>query len=478
MTRAAVVIGAGPNGLAAAIVLQRAGLEVVVYEANARVGGGARSEEVTLPGFVHDMGSSSFPMGVASPFFRSLPLERFGVRWVEPEAPLAHPLAGEGAGSAVMLEHTVEATADNLDREDRAAWRRLFAPLVERWGDLVPELLGPVVHVPRHPLLLARFGAGAVLPATALAKTMFRGERARALVAGMAAHSVVPLEWPVSAATGMVLAIAGQATGWPVVEGGAQRLSDGMAAYLQSLGGTVRTGVRVRTLREFKDADVVMCDVSARGLLALADDPPALTASYRKLLGRFKPGPGSFKVDWALRERIPWSDPRARTAGTVHVCGTMAEVAASERAPWTGRVDDRPFALLVQPSVADPSRAPGGQHTAWAYVHTPNGWTGDATALIERQVERFAPGFREVVLARHTMGCAALERWDANLVGGDLSGGAMTPWQMAARPTMDLYTTSRAGLYLCSSSTPPGGGVHGMCGVHAARRALRYLRRL
>ena len=452
--------------------LARAGLRVTVYEAAEVVGGGARTEELTLPGFRHDVGSSVYPMGVVSPVFRSMPLERFGVRWVEPKASLAHPME---AGPAVMLGHTVAETAEDLDRVDRAAWRGLFEPLVARWEELVPELLGPVVHVPRHPLLLARFGAAGVLPATVLAGRLFRGERARALLAGMAAHAVLPLERVPTSAVALVLGTAGQATGWPMVKGGAGRLSEGLLGYLESLGGEVRTGVRVESLDEV-EADVVLGDVSAGALARMAEGTEwGLTESYGKLLGRYRQGPGSFKVDWALREPIPWRDARARRAGTVHVGGTMEEIARSERAPWRGEVDARPYVLVTQPSVADATRAPAGGHTAWGYVHTPNGWTGDATAAIEAQMERFAPGFGECVLARHVMGCAALEVWDANLVGGDLSGGAMTPWQMAARPTPRLYETSRAGLYLCSSSTPPGGGVHGMCGMHAAERALKWL---
>ena len=477
MTRRAAVIGAGPNGLAAAVVLQRAGVEVTLYESNAEVGGGARTEELTLPGFRHDVGSSVYPMGFVSPVFRSMPLERYGVRWVEPEAPLAHPLeGGAGDGAAVMLGHTVEETAQDLDGVDRAAWRGLFGPLVEYWEELAPELLGPVLHVPRHPLLLARFGAGAVLPATVLATTLFRGERARALLAGMAAHAVLPLERPLSAAVALVLGTAGQATGWPVIEGGASRLSEGLRGYFESLGGRVLTGLRVGSLREVDGADVVLCDVPPGALVRMAEGTDrGLTESYGKLLRRYRHGPGTFKVDWALREPIPWRDARALRAATVHVGGTLDEVARSERAPWRGEVDARPFVLVTQPSVTDATRAPAGRHTAWGYMHTPNGWTGDATEAIEGQMERFAPGFRECVLARHTMGCAALEAWNANLVGGDLSGGAMTAWQTAMRPTPDLYSTSRAGVYLCSSSTPPGGGVHGMCGMHAAERALAWL---
>ena len=470
MAKRAVVVGAGPNGLAAACVLARAGLRVEVLEANATIGGGARTAELTLPGFRHDAGASAFPMGAASPVFRELGLERFGLRWVQPGAPLAHPLDD---GTAVVQERSMDVTAEGLGGEDGAAYRRLVGPLVEHWEELAPELLGPPVHVPRHPLLLARFGLGAVQPAALLAKTLFKGERARALFAGNAAHSVLPLERPLSAAVALVLLAAGHAVGWPVAEGGAQAISEALAACLRSYGGVIETGVRVRSLKEIGEADAVVCDLTPRGLLAIAEDE--LTPSYAKLLRRYQYGPGSFKVDWALDGPIPWTAAGCRAAGTVHVGGTMEEVAASERAPWRGEVDARPFALLVQPSVCDGTRAPAGKGTAWGYCHVPNGWAGEATEAIEAQVERFAPGFRERILARHVAGTAALEAENANLVGGDLSGGAMTAWQTAMRPTPRLYETSRAGLFLCSSSTPPGGGVHGMCGYHAARAALRFL---
>ncbi len=472
----AVVVGAGPNGLAAACALARAGLRVEVLEANATIGGGARTAELTLPGFKHDVGASAFPMGAASPVFRELGLERFGLRWVQPEAPLAHPLDD---GTAVVQERSIDVTAESLGGEDGAAYRRLVGPLVEHWEELAPELLGPPVHVPRHPLPLARFGLWAVQPATLLAKTVFKGERGRALFAGNAAHSVLPLDRPLSSAVALVLLAAGHAVGWPVAEGGAQAISDALAACLRSYGGVIRTGVRVQSLAELGEADAVVCDVTPRGLLAMAEDE--LTPSYAKLLRRFRYGPGSFKVDWALDGPIPWTAAGCREAGTVHVGGTLDEIAASERAPWAGppsgsTVDAQPFVLLVQPSVCDGTRAPAGKATAWGYCHVPNGWAGDATEAIEAQVERFAPGFRERVLARRVMGTSALEAENANLVGGDLSGGAMTAWQTAMRPTPRLYETSRAGLFLCSSSTPPGGGVHGMCGYHAAQAALRFLR--
>ncbi len=472
MAKRAVVVGSGPNGLAAACVLARAGLEVEVFEAAETIGGGARTAELTLPGFQHDLGASAFPMGAASPIFRSLDLDRFGLRWLQPKAPLAHPLDG---GGSVVQERSVEATADSLGREDGAAYRKLVGPLVEHWEELAPELLGPPIHLPKHPLLLARFGLGAVQPATLLATALFKGERAQALFAGNAAHSVMPLEQPLSAAIALVLLAAGHAVGWPVAEGGAQAISNALAACLKSFGGVIHTGFRVSSLAELGAADLILCDLTPRGLLDLA--AADLTPSYASLLRRFRYGPGAFKVDWALDGPIPWTSAGCLRAGTIHVGGTLDEIAASERAPWAGRVEARPFVLLVQPSVCDPTRAPAGKHTAWAYCHVPNGWPGEATHAIEQQVERFAPGFGERILARRVMSTAALEAENANLVGGDLSGGAMTAWQMAMRPTPRTYETSRAGLYLCSSSTPPGGGVHGMCGYHAAIEALDSLRR-
>lgn len=484
--RRAVVIGAGPNGMSAAAAMARSGVAVEVLEASATIGGGARTEELTLPGFWHDVGSSVYPMGVASLIFRSLGLERYGLRWIQPESPLAHPLEG---GGAVMLEHSAAATARGLG-EDRAAWVELFEPLAERWEELVPELLGPVIHFPRSPLLMARFGAAAAMPATLLARTMFRGERARALFCGMAAHSVRPLEDPLSAAVGMVLGIGGQAPGggWPVVEGGARRLTEALAACVKDHGGELRTGARVERIEQLPDgrlrvlgdgidttADVVLGDVTPRALVSMAGG--TMQGGSRRLMERYQYGPGTFKVDWALSEPIPWAAPECGRAGTVHLAGTMEEMAASERAPWEGRVEERPFVLLTQPSVCDPTRAPEGKHTAWGYCHVPNGWTGDALARIEAQVERFAPGFRDCVLERRMWSCAAFEEWNANLIGGDLSGGAMTALQTVMRPTPRLYETSIEGVYLCSSSTPPGGGVHGMCGFHAAERALGFLRK-
>ncbi|HZY62185.1 MAG TPA: NAD(P)/FAD-dependent oxidoreductase [Edaphobacter sp.] len=469
--RRAAIIGAGPNGLSAAITLAQAGVAVTVYEAADTVGGAARTAELTLPGFHHDVGSSVYPLGVASPFFRMLPLAQYGLRWREPDAAMAHPLPD---GSAVMLEHSVAPTAAGLGN-DEAAWQRLMQPLAAHWDELCQELLQPLAHLPRHPLLLARFGLPALMPALTLGKMLFRGERARALFAGCAAHSAMPLSSTGSAAIGLMLAAAAQATGWPIVEGGAQTLSDALAAHLRALGGEIHTGVRIAALRETGEVDAVLCDVSPRELLRLAGEQ--LPQWYARTLKRFRQGTGIFKIDWALSRPIPWRAHECARATTVHVCGTMEEIAVAESAPWQGKAAERPFVLVTQPSLWDTARAPAGQHTAWAYCHVPNGWEGSATASIEAQMERFAPRFRECILARHTMGPHALEQWDTNLVGGDISGGAMTLGQMLMRPTLSAYSTGTKGIYLCSASTPPGGGVHGMCGHLAARRALRDFRK-
>jgi phytoene dehydrogenase-like protein len=471
--RTANIIGSGPNGLAAAITLAQAGVAVSVYEAAARVGGACSTGELTLPGFHHDLGSSAYPMGVASPFFRSLPLAELGFRWIEPELPLAHPL---DEGTAVALRHSLPEMPQELGARDGAAWERLLRPLVEQWKALVPEILGPVVHLPRSPLALARFGLPALVPATTLARMCFEGARAQALFAGCAAHSVMPLDAPLSAAVGLVLAVAGHSTGWPVAAGGAQSLADALVAHLQALGGVVHLGVRVRSLGDIPPADAVFFDTGVRALGDIAGE--RLSPEYRRALAKFRPGPGVFKVDWALAGPIPWRAEACRRAATIHVGGAIDEIVAAEQAAFDGRHADRPFVLLVQPSVCDPSRAPEGKHTAWGYCHVPNGSVLDRTEAIENQVERFAPGFRDCVLARHTQTTAQLEAWNPNLVGGDLSGGAMTAAQMVFRPTWRTYATSDPALYLCSSSTPPGGGVHGMCGFHAARAALKQLRTL
>jgi phytoene dehydrogenase-like protein len=457
----ATVIGSGPNGLSAAISLASAGLSTTLFERNARIGGACSTAETTLPGFRHDLGSSVFPMGIASPFLRSLPVE---IPWIQPFAPCAHPLDD---GTAVLLEHSIADTIANLDATDRRAYRSLLQPLAERFNELTTEILGPIQHLPRHPLLLARFGLSALLPATLLARSRFSGSRARALFAGMAAHSVLPLESPTSAAVGLVLMAAGHASGWPVLRGGAQTLSEALGRHFESLGGGVQIGEEVTQLHP---ADLIMADITPRQLLRIAGDqlPPA----YRRQLERFHYGAGAFKIDYALSAPIPWRAPACARAATVHLGGTLEEIATSERSFSSAS----PFVLLVQPSLFDATRAPAGQHTAWAYCHVPNGSTQDHLEVIERQIERFAPGFRDCVLARSISPPAALERWNPNLIGGDLAGGAMSPRQLLFRPTRTLYNTPVPGLFLCGASTPPGGGVHGMAGFHAAQAGLNSLK--
>jgi phytoene dehydrogenase-like protein len=455
-TTRAVVIGSGPNGLAAAIVLARSGREVTVEEGAAQIGGSARSAELTLPGFLHDVCSAVHPLAACSPCFERFPLAEHGLEWVHPDAPLAHPLDD---GTAVVLERSVEATARNLG-PDGEAWRRLMEPLAAGWLRLRHDVLAPP-HLPRHPVLMAQFGLRAVRSARGLAEDLFRGERACALFAGLAAHSMMPLEERPSAAIGLVLGAAAHSTGWPFPRGGAQRISDALAGYLRTLGGEIHTNVTAVSLPE---EPTVMCDVTPRQLLALTGY--RLPENYRRALAAYRYGPGAFKLDWALSGPIPWTAKACARAGTVHVGGTLGEIAE-----WEARYTGRPFVLLAQPTLFDASRAPAGKHTAWAYCHVPNGSEWDMTAAIEQQVERFAPGFRKRILARHVFTPATLERYNPNLVGGDVGAGAMTWKQMFLRPTRHWYRTPLQGVFLCSASTPPGGAVHGMCGYYAARAA-------
>jgi phytoene dehydrogenase-like protein len=465
----AVVVGSGPNGLAAAVTLAEAGLAVLVREGAHDLGGGARTLPLTLPGFLHDRCSAVHPLAAASPLFRRLDLAGRGVRWIEPPAAAAHPFDD---GTAALLVRSTAETAAQLGGDGRA-WQALFDPLARGFDDLMEETLGAVVHLPRRPLLLARFGLSALRSARGLAEGRFRGARARALLAGLAAHAALPLERSPSAAFGLVLGAAAHAVGWPFPEGGAQRIPDALAALLRERGGEVETGREVRALSDLPPARLVLLDLTPRQVLRVAGD--RLPARYRRALARFRYGPGAFKADYALSAPIPWRATGCARAGTIHLGGTLEEIAAAERAVAAGEMPARPFVLVAQHTPFDPTRAPPGGHTAWAYCHVPHGWSGDATAALEAQLERFAPGFREVVLARTVRGPAALERENPNLVGGDVGAGENSLGQTAFRPAARAvpWSTPVPGLWLCSASTPPGGGVHGMCGWHAARAALR-----
>lgn len=466
----AVVVGAGPNGLSAAIELARNGRSVCVLEAEDQIGGGARSGELTLPGFVHDLGSAIHPLGFASPFFRSLPLAEHGLEWVHPPAPLAHPFDD---GPAVILERSVEETADALG-PDAKAYRRLMRGISTDVERIITTLLGKP-NLIRHPMALSSSALRAPRPARAFAESYFQSEKAKGLFAGNAAHSFLPMEERPSAMFGLVLGALGHAVGWPLPKGGSQKIADALASYLRSLGGGIHTSVRVRSLDDVPRARTVLFDVTPRQLLDIAGEH--FTPSYSKALRRYRYGPGVFKMDFALDGKIPWRDEECLRAGTVHLGGTLEEISTGEAAVARGDHPERPFVLLAQQSLFDETRAPDGKHAVWAYCHVPNGSTFDMTGRIEAQIERFAPGFRDRILAKNTMTTADLESWNANLVGGDINGGLMNLRQFVARPVAraNPYSTSAPGLYLCSSSTPPGGAVHGLCGFMAARSALRYL---
>lgn len=466
----ASVIGSGPNGLAAAIVLGQAGLQVEVFESQSIEGGGARTLELTLPGFMHDFGSAVHPLGVGSPFFSSLPLGSYGLEWIHSPAPLAHPLDD---GTAVVLERNLDDAERRLEGDGKR-WSSLLRPLVEHWTEFAPDVLRPLPTIPKHPWLMARFGSSALLSAETIARG-FESERTRALFAGLAAHSFLALDEVLSGAFAMLLAIPAHAVGWPVPRGGSQSITNALCGYFASLGGSVHTSTRIDSLEELPRSELKMCDVTPRQLLAIAGG--RLAGYYKRRLQRYRYGPGVFKVDYALREPIPWRAADCGRAITVHLGGTFSEIAASEKAVRMGKHAERPFVLLVQPSLFDASRAPAGKHTAWAYCHVPNGSTDDMLPKIEEQIERFAAGFREVVLARRTFVTSELESLNPNLVGGDINGGVLDLRQFLARPTWQHYATSARDIYICSASTPPGGGVHGMCGYHAARMALRRMRR-
>jgi phytoene dehydrogenase-like protein len=454
--------------LSAAIVLAQAGLRVHVLEAESTPGGAARTMELTLPGFLHDFGSAVHPLGVGSPFFSSLPLAEHGLEWVHSPAPLAHPLDD---GTAVMLERDLRDAQAALGIDGKT-WGKLMQPFAERWKEFAPEVLRPLPSIPRHPWLMARFGMNALLPARTIARR-FQSERTRALFAGLAAHSLLSLDEPLSGAVAMLMAIPAHAVGWPIPRGGSQSLTHALCRYLATLGGTVKTSSRVDSLSALPDYDLVLCDVAPRQLLRIAEQH--LSTSYKRRLARYRYGLGVFKVDYALSRPIPWKASECLRAASLHLGGSFEEIAASEKAARNGQPAERPFVLLAQPSLFDPSRAPAGKHTAWAYCHVPNGSNVDMLGRLEDQIERFAPGFRECVLARRVFSPRDLESMDANLIGGDIAGGALSIRQFLFRPTWRRYATSARNLYLCSASTPPGGGVHGMCGYHAAKKALSRL---
>ncbi len=466
----AVVVGSGPNGLAAAVTLARAGLEVTVLEAADRIGGGTRSTELTLPGLLHDDCSAFHPMGVSSPFLRSVDLAAHGLRWRWPPIQLAHPLDG---GRTAVLLRSVDETAARLG-VDGPAWRRRFAPLVRGYDALATEILRPVLHVPRHPVRLARFGLRALQPATVLARR-WRTDEARALFAGVAAHLVHPLHSPLSASVGLVLTAAGHAHGWPVAEGGSQAIGAALAAVLRGLGGTIETGRPVTSLDDLPRTRVVMLDVAPGDAAGILGDrlPPRVARAYR----RFRYGPGAFKLDLAVEGGIPWVDEEVCTAGTVHIGGTLEEIATAERDVRAGRMPERPFVLVGQQYTADPGRSAGDLRPVWTYAHVPAGYDGDATEAIIGQLERYAPGVRERIRATFRRSPTDMAAYNRNYVGGDIASGANDPIQVVLRPRASLtpYATGVPGIYLCSAATPPGGGVHGLCGYNAARAALAAL---
>ena len=465
--RSANIIGSGPNGLTAAVTLALAGVQVSVFERNVQPGGAAATGELTLPGFLHDIGSSVFPLGIASPAFRALQLEECGLNWLQPGIPMAHPLDD---GSSITLESEVESTISQFSAHDARNYRLLLGPTIRAWEDLVDDFTRGLLRVPKHPVAMGVFGIPALLPAQVLARLLFRDERARALFAGCAAHSVIPFTKASSSAVALVMLAAGHTTGWPIARGGAVSISRALVNRLTELGGKLYTGVEVTSLTGLPHSDITLFDTSAESMASISGD--ALSLAFRQRITHFRPGPGIFKIDYALREPIPWRDLACLQAATVHLGGTLAEIARSEHDAFYGRHNERPFVLVTQPSLIDSTRAPLGRHTAWAYCHVPYGSERDMSASIETQIERFAPGFRDVVLDRCAWNTRALGRWNLNLAKGDISGGAMTLKGMLARPTIRGHRTSNARIYLASASTPPGGGVHGMCGYLAASAAL------
>jgi len=464
----AVVVGSGPNGLAAAITLAQSGLSVVIFEAKSTIGGGLRSAELTLPGYIHDICSAVHPLGIASPFFRGLPLSKHELEWIHPIVPLAHPLED---GTAVLLERSIDLTSRHLG-VDGASYKRLMEPLVADWDALAADILAPM-HLPHHPMMLLRFGWLGIRSANGLAYQFFKNQRARSLFAGLAAHSMMPLERPLTSAFGLLLGTLGHHVGWPIARGGSQKIAQALASIFLNLGGEIVTDQTIVSLADLPPARTILFDVTPKQLLKIVKE--GFPAKYRRKLENYRYGPGIFKIDWALNDSIPWKAKECIFAGTVHVGGTLQEIAQSEREVWEGKHSERPFTLVAQPSLFDWTRAPDGKHTAWAYCHVPNGSTVDMTKQIESQIERFAPGFGDCILARSTRTAIQVEEYNPNCIGGDINGGVQDIHQFLKRPAawFDPYSTPIKGLYICSSSTPPGGGVHGMCGYHAARSALK-----
>jgi phytoene dehydrogenase-like protein len=463
----AVVVGSGPNGLAAAITLQQAGLSVLLIEGKETIGGGLRSEQLTLPGYLHDVCSAIHPLAAGSPFFKTLPLQDHGLEFIHPTIAAAHPFDD---GTASILDKSIEHTARALGK-DRKTYLRLVRPLVRDWPDLAPAILGPL-RIPANPLPLANFGIHA-LQSARMMSLRFASLKSRGLWAGLSGHSMLPLSHLSSAAIGLVLMTTAHTEGWPIPKGGSHKISNALASYFHSLGGKIQTGLHVTSLGQLPSAKAILFDVGPKQLMEIAGH--TFSSLYRWQLNRYKYGMGVFKIDWALDDQIPFQAEACKLAGTIHLGGTFEEIAASERAAWKGSHAEKPFVLLAQQSLIDPSRAPLGKQTAWAYCHVPNGSTIDRTDAIEKQVERFAPGFRERILARHTFNTEQMSQYNPNYVGGDINGGAIDITQLFTRPALrwSPYRTSTKGMYICSSSTPPGGGVHGMCGHHAALRALK-----
>lgn len=468
----AVIVGGGPNGLAAAITLARAGKSVVVFESSDRLGGGTRTAELTLPGFRHDVCSAIHPLAILSPFFREVPLHKFGLEWIHPEIPLVHPIVND---LAATVHHSLDETAEGLG-QDAATYRRLLTVFCQNADKLLTDVLAPV-HFPQYPQLLFRFGLRGIRSAEGLAASLFENASTRGMFAGLAAHSVRTLDRWLTAAVGLMFCVTAHSGGWPFPRGGSESLSKSMQKYLESLGGCVRTNTTVRTIDQLSKTKAILFDTSPSQLIEIAGD--RLPQWYGRRLFRFRHGPGAFKVDWALDEPIPWKANTARRAGTVHVGGTFEEIASAERSVWNGQIAETPFVLVAQQSLFDSSRAPSGNHTAWAYCHVPAGSSEDMTERIESQIERFAPGFRDCVLARHRITPSDLENYNANYIRGDITGGVMDLRQTLVRPAslFHPYCTPNKRIFICSASTPPGPGVHGMCGFHAARAALNSVLR-